>query len=135
LSRLGGIRAPDARPNEAGPFGAVRGVRKIMMRKILLIIWIIITLLLATLLVSEKIENKRLSDNLGIEQDWQRDYRPTDIDKLPPEPGVYVLWKEERVIHVGQSGNLKQRLSQHEKKKQMTSFDWYQSKTEEKPDD
>jgi len=109
-----------------------------MSHRLFLIVWIIITLLLATLLVSEKIGNKRLSDeikrlsdNLGIEPDWRRDWKPTDIDKLPDKPGVYVLWKEAKFIHIGESGNLKQRLSGHPKKPEMTSFDWYETGTKE----
>lgn len=61
------------------------------------------------------------SDNLATGRGWE----PGAIYKLPQEPGAYVLWEEKRVIHVGSTGNLHQRISTHEKKKQMTSFDWY----------
>lgn len=57
--------------------------------------------------------------------EWYRDWKKKNIFKLPKSPGVYVLYnRNEKMIHVGSTGNLWDRISKHEKKTKMYSFDW-----------
>jgi len=68
---------------------------------------------------------KKIIDEWGWEQDWTVD----NIGDLPDKPGIYVMYKRKKVIHVGSAKKLYQRLYTHPKKWQMSSFDWYQTKT------
>lgn len=56
---------------------------------------------------------------------WNQDWKKKDIARLPKVPGVYVFYSRSgKVIHVGSTGNLWDRISNHEKKAKMYSFDW-----------
>lgn len=41
-------------------------------------------------------------------------YKPTAIKTLPERPGVYVLYHKDRVFYVGESENLRRRVTNHE---------------------
>lgn len=45
------------------------------------------------------------------------DFDPHDDDERPPEPGIYVLYDvSERPIYVGEGGNVRKRIKDHEEK-------------------
>lgn len=60
---------------------------------------------------------------------WERNCEYEDIERLPGKPGIYIMYRKNRIIHVGSTGNLYERLSKHPKKHRMTSFDWYQTRS------
>lgn len=56
---------------------------------------------------------------------WVKQCQPMHIDTLPEQPGVYILYNRRgRLIHVGHSGNIRQRLSTHPKRMKIARFDW-----------
>lgn len=63
---------------------------------------------------------------------WYRNWEDENIVDLPKTPGAYIFYnKKDQIIHVGSSGNLHQRISKHEKRKKMSSFDWQKTDTED----
>ena len=63
---------------------------------------------------------------------WVSDCEPDEIEDLPKKPGIYVMYKRNKIIHVGSSDNLYERLRYYPKKKIMTTFDWFQTPTKSK---
>ncbi len=68
---------------------------------------------------------KKLVDEWG----WERSWKLKDIQELPKKTGIYIMYRRNKIIHVGSTKNLRQRLSTHTKRHKMTSFDWYQTKS------
>lgn len=66
---------------------------------------------------------KKIVDEWG----WERNWRLDDIEELPRKPGIYIIYRRDKIIHVGSTKNLRQRLTTHSKKHKMTSFDWYKT--------
>lgn len=66
---------------------------------------------------------KKLVEEWG----WERNCKFSDIEELPKKPGIYIMYKRNKIIHVGSTKNIRQRLNTHSKKYQMSSFDWYQT--------
>lgn len=61
------------------------------------------------------------------EWSWERNWHFDDIPHLPAKPGIYIMYKGNKIIHVGSTKNLRKRLFAHSKRYEMKSFDWYQT--------
>lgn len=66
---------------------------------------------------------KKLVDEWG----WERNWKSNDVEELPKKPGIYIMYRKNKIIHVGSTKNLFQRLSTHSKRHKMTTFDWYKT--------
>ncbi|MGB3479852.1 MAG: GIY-YIG nuclease family protein [bacterium] len=66
---------------------------------------------------------KKIVDEWG----WERNWKFNDIDELPSKPGIYIMYRRNKIIHVGSTKNLHQRFTTHSKRYKMTSFDWYRT--------
>lgn len=40
--------------------------------------------------------------------------------KIPPKPGIYLLYKKSKIVYIGQAKNIKQRVEVHKKE----FYDW-----------
>ncbi len=50
-----------------------------------------------------------------------------NAEEAPQAPGVYVFWNSESVIiYIGMSGNLRQRLLQHDQNGDISGIAWFQ---------
>lgn len=66
---------------------------------------------------------KKIVDDWG----WEKNCNPRDIHELPNRPGIYVLYRGNRILHVGSSRHLRTRLATHPKRHRISSFDWFQT--------
>lgn len=63
-----------------------------------------------------------------VEWNWTRDCDKHELSNLPATPGAYILYNRyKKIIHIGSTGNLYQRLNGHEKRRRIHTFDFYEA--------